>query len=56
MQGIIFRSAIPLTPYRIASANQSSTEQFTALAKITCSQLELHVAPSDGFHPFERQS
>ena len=41
MQGIIFRRAI-------ASADQSSKEQFTARAKITCSQLELHAAPSDG--------
>ena len=32
----------------IASSNRSSTEQFTAHTKITCSQLELHVAPSDG--------
>ena len=29
-------------------ANQSSTEWFTARAKITCSQLEPLVAPSDG--------
>ena len=44
MQGIIFRRAIPLTP----------TERFTARAKIACSQVELHVAPSDGFYPFKR--
>ena len=32
----------------IDSANQTSSERFTARDKITWSQLELHLAPSDG--------
>ena len=43
MQGIILGKQSLSLP--IASANQSSEVQFTARAKITCSQLELHVAP-----------
>ena len=46
MQGIILGEQSLSIP--IASANQSPTKRFTVCAKITCFQLELHVAPSDG--------